>query len=180
MKSNMEYEIDQKSIQILQEVFSVPQQWDGSPERQNSRYDVFFPGIGYRQSLWGLGARLKIRRVGNPEIWDRGGLLKIKNRGNSDQQKSKWNQWVSLLLYPLPHDFAGPLVSLGKPRSFWGKSHPGMRSVSVPDDGHTVCIWLPGTSGRCWRDLVIGPCGTHIVRHAAGMRSILPDTDVVL
>lgn len=172
--------IDAESVALLRGIFTQPQRWTtrtDPEEGRRRRYDVFFPALHYRQSAWGLGARLKVRRVPK-EVWERGARLGIYRQDNAERGSANWKHWPSLVLYPLPEHCPSPRITLGWTGVFWGKSGTfaagaagGMRCLRDPDDPRCVLIHMPGSSGRCYKEFIIGPAGAMASRDCTYPRS---------
>ena len=156
------FRIDGAGVQLLQSIFTQPQEWTTrQPETVQTRYDVFFPDRTFRQSLWGLGARLKVRRDVDLE---KGGLLGVYPPGNDWKGGNSrgWKRWLSLVLWPTTDDLL-PIVKLSWSGSYWCKNGPGLRDLRGSTDGQ-ILVTCPGSSGRCARKFLIGPRGTNYVR----------------
>jgi hypothetical protein len=119
--------IDAESVALLRRLFSWPQRWTSRPDPADGRrgYDVYLPGDEIRISFRDLAARLKVRRVADPDVtWARGALLGIYPV-SSEEQRGYWYQRPTLVLYPLPHEIA-PQVRL-----VWTDSHDPDPAVVV-------------------------------------------------
>lgn len=166
----MKLKITAEAVRLLRALFTCPQTWtQRQPESPQTRYGVYFPGVEMRQSLWGLGARLKVRHV--PEdCWTAGALLGVYPPGNDhDGGNSRgWRDGWSLVLWPLEAGEIGTM-ELCCTGPHWCKSHPGYRGLHSADP-RVMVIDLPGTSGRCSQRFAIGPPGAIVERPAIGAR----------